>query len=62
MNPLDLGPRHRKQPERIVVKEVALSRERELSEVVDRADVARGDPGVVESLPVERHPLVDVGG
>ena len=56
----DLLARHGEHPERIVVAQIALGRERELREVRERLQVAGLDAGRVELPPVVRDVVVGV--
>ena len=56
----DLLARDREHPERIVVAQVLLGRERKLREVRERLQVARMHAGGVELAPVVRHVVVRV--
>ena len=49
----DLPHRHREQPVRVVLPKVLLRRERQPREVVERPEVLRRDPQLVELPPVE---------
>ncbi len=55
----DLLARNREHAERIGVAKVVLTCEREMSQIVQRRDVARLD--VREPIPVERDSILDAG-